>query len=133
MAINLNKKNEPSYQEVTDNYCNNILSGIEEDLKALEKAQEAEDDGWMIQTDEITEGLRDCLDIEVVKTVEILISTGGPACKIVIDQNRRPSIWYQDWYKPWKQAQLNGAKRDVLEEYVETAFGWYLDEQLEES
>jgi hypothetical protein len=129
MAINLNKKNEPSYQEVTDNYCNGILCGISDDLEALEKAQEAEDDD---QTDEIRERLMDCLDIEVVKTVEILISTGGPACKIVIDQNRRPSIWYQDWYKPWKQAQINSAKRDVLEEYVETAFGWFLDEQLED-
>lgn len=129
MTINLNKQNEPSYQEVTDNYCNRILCGISDDLEALEKAQEAEDDD---QTDEIRERLMDCLDIEVVKTVEILISTGGPACKIVIDQNRRPSIWYQDWYKPWKQAQINSAKRDVLEEYVETAFGWYLDEQLED-
>jgi hypothetical protein len=127
MAINLNKQNEPSYQEVTDNYCNGILCGIADDLEALEKAQEAGED-----TDEIRERLEDCLAIEVVKTVEILISKGGPACKIVIDQDRRPSIWYQDWYKPWKQAQLNGAKRDVLEEYVETAFGWYLDEQLED-
>ena len=127
MTIDLRK--EPSYQEVTDNYCNGILCGISDDLEALEKAQEAEDDD---QTDEIRERLMDCLDIEVVKTVEILISTGGPACKIVIDQNRRPSIWYQDWYKPWKQAQINSAKRDVLEEYVETAFGWYLDEQLED-
>lgn len=127
MTIDLRK--EPSYQEVTDNYCNGILCGISDDLEALEKAQEAEDDD---QTDEIRERLMDCLDIEVVKTVEILVSTGGPACKIVIDQNRRPSIWYQDWYKPWKQAQINSAKRDVLEKYVETAFGWYLDEQLED-
>lgn len=127
MAINLKK--EPSYQEVTDNYCNGILCGISDDLEALEKAQEAGDDD---QTDEIRERLEDCLDIEIVKTVEILISTGGPACKIVIDQNRRPSIWYQDWFKPWKQAQINSAKRDILEEYVETAFGWYLDEQLED-
>jgi hypothetical protein len=128
MTINLNKQNEPSYQEVTDKYCNGILCGIADDLEALEKAEEAGED-----TDEIRERLEDCLDIEVVKTVEILISTGGPACKIVVDGNRRPSIWYQDWYKQWKQAQLNSAKRDVLEEYVETAFGWYLDEQLEEA
>lgn len=125
MAVDLRK--EPSYQEVTDNYCNEILCGISDDLEALEKAEEAGED-----TDEIRERLEDCLDIEVVKTVEILISAGGPACKIVIDQNRRPSIWYQDWYKPWKQAQINSAKQDVLEEYVETAFGWYLDEQLED-
>ena len=127
MTINLNKQNEPSYQEVADKYCNGILCGIADDLEALEKAEEAGED-----TDEIRERLDDCLDIEVVKTVEILITTGGPACKIVVDGNRRPSIWYQDWYKPWKQAQLNQAKRDVLEEYVETAFGWYLDEQLED-
>jgi hypothetical protein len=130
MAVDLIKKNEPSYQEVTDKYCNGILCEISDDLEALGKAQESEDDD---QTDEIRERLMDCLDIEAVKTVEILITTGGPACKIVIDQNRRPSIWYQDWYKPWKQAQINSAKRDVLEEYVETAFGWYLDEQLEEA
>ena len=128
MSINLNKQNEPSYQELTDNYCNGVLCGIADDLEALKKAEETGED-----TDEIRERLEDCLDIEVVKTVEILISTGGPACKIVVDGNRRPSIWYQDWYKPWKQAQLNQAKRDVLEEYVETAFGWYLDEQLEEA
>jgi hypothetical protein len=111
MSINLNKQNEPSYQEATDKYCNGILSGIADDLEALEKAEETGED-----TDEIRERLEDCLDIEVVKTVEILISTGGPACKIVVDGNRRPSIWYQDWYKPWKQAQLNSVKRDVLEE-----------------
>lgn len=128
MAVDLRK--EPSYQEITDNYCNGILCGISDDLEALEKAEEAEDDD---QTIEIRERLMDCLDVGVVKTVEILISTGGPACKIVIDQNRRPSIWYQDWFKPWKQAQINSAKRDVLEEYVETAFGWYLDEQLGEA
>ena len=130
MTINLNKQNEPSYQEVTDKYCNGILCGIADDLEELENARN-EPDGQKIE--EIYERLNDCLDIEVVKTVEILISTGGPACKIVVDGNRRPSIWYQDWYKPWKQAQLNSAKRDVLEEYVETAFGWYLDEQLEEA
>ena len=33
----------------------------------------------------------------------------------------------------WKQAQLNSTKQDVLEEYVETTFGCYLDEQLEEA
>ena len=124
----MSKQNETSYQEVTDQYCKEILSGIADDLEALGKAQEADED-----TDEIRERLEDCLDVEVVKTVEILICTGGPACKIVVDGNRRPSIWYQDWYKPWKQAQLNSAKRDVLEEYVETAFSWYLDEQLEEA
>jgi len=128
MSVDLNKHNEPSYQEVTDKYCKAILCGVADDLEALEKAQKADED-----TDEIRERLEDCLDIEIVKTVEILITTGGPACKIVIDQNRRPSIWYQDWYKPWKQAQLNESKRDILEEYVETAFGYYLDDQLEEA
>ena len=53
----------------------------------------------------------------------ILLGTGGPAARIVGDLDRgQPSsahFEYQDWFKPWTQANLTGDEESALLEYAQ--------------
>ena len=54
----------------------------------------------------------DPLSVEIVHGFEILLCTGGPACRIVgtLDEYGEPEtarVEYQDWFKPWTELPLD--------------------------
>jgi hypothetical protein len=53
----------------------------------------------------------------------ILLSTGGPATRIVGDlEDGQPTtarFEYQDWFKPWTEARLDEAQRATVLEYAQ--------------
>lgn len=101
------------------------LDGIVELINALEKTQqgeEAEIEGYKLDEDAVRERINeDPLSVEVRtdwhsvgdndnKPTEynILLCTGGPACRIIgdLDEYGQPmtaKIEYQDWFRPWTQ------------------------------
>jgi hypothetical protein len=54
---------------------------------------------------------------------EILLTTGGPAARIVGDlqggQPSRARFEYQDWFKPWNEVFLDSADHTVILEYAQ--------------
>lgn len=55
---------------------------------------------------------------------EILLSTGGPAARIIGDlgMHNAPEdvqLQYQDWFTPWESVGLSSEDRDVLAAYCE--------------
>ena len=53
----------------------------------------------------------------------ILLGTGGPASQIVggLDEYRQPvtaQFQYQDWFKPWTDAQITREEEDILIKWV---------------
>ena len=54
---------------------------------------------------------------------EILLTTGGPAARIMGElQGGQPShAWfeYQDWFKPWTEVILDSADRSIMLEYAQ--------------
>ena len=103
-----------------------FVKNIKAEMKALSKAEDNED--WNA-VDEIRESLGDCLDLKVKKQLEILLSTGGPASKIVYDIDDEVADYYfQDWWKPWTKATLTGKERQLLTEYVQTTYSGLIEE-----
>ena len=103
-----------------------FVKNIKAEMKALTEAEEKED--WNA-VDEIRESLGDCLDLKVKKQLEILLSTGGPAPKIVYDIDDEVADYYfQDWWKPWTKATLTGEERQLLTEYVQTTYSGLIEE-----
>ena len=111
------------------------LDSIVEMVAALEKAEREDDEG---AKDEARETLQeDALSVQVrggwhspgdeegakAEEFEILLCTGGPACRIVGDltehgQPERPRLQYQDWGTPWTEYfTMNRDEREALESY----------------
>jgi hypothetical protein len=63
-----------------------------------------------------------------IDKVEILVTTGGPAVRVMcdIDDNEPVNCWLevQDWGKPWSQYYCD---RDVLLQYCETILGGMIE------
>lgn len=106
-------------------------------LTELQHVQDYEDeDGPTRQAprteSEIEEDLHRCLDIRVIQTVEILLTTGGPACRIILEDVERgrtgAKYQFQDWWQPWTTAQLTAAEQDTLDDVVERIAGPLMDE-----
>jgi len=115
-----------SFQRRSTKSGKNIVNNIKAEMKALNKAEEKED--WNA-VDEIRESLGDCLDLKVSKKLDILISTGGPASKITYDvDTQEAEYWFQDWFKPWTKATLNYKEKELLSEYVQTAYSGLIEE-----
>jgi len=103
-----------------------FVKNIKAEMKALSKAEEKED--WNA-VDEIRESLGDCLDLKVSKKLDILISTGGPASKIIYDvDTQEAEYWFQDWFTKWTKATLTSKESEVLSEYVQTAYSGLIEE-----
>ena len=68
--------------------------------------------------EEITEELTRCLDVRVVKSIEVLLTTGGPGVRLMMhDIGRGRSdveYQYQDWHQPWTTAKLRHLEQQAL-------------------
>lgn len=58
---------------------------------------------------------------------EILLCTGGPACKIVGELGNgnepdRARLMYQDWFTPWEELVTTGSDNEALIEYCRTFY-----------
>ena len=58
------------------------------------------------------------------KTYMILLSTGGPATRIIgeLDEHGQPTtatFQFQDWFLPWTEAQLSQEEKQTLIKYAE--------------
>lgn len=82
--------------------------------------------------EEITEELTRCLDVRVIKSVEVLITTGGPGVRLMMhDVGRGRSdvdYQYQDWWKPWTTAKLRHLEQQALNDAFEHIAGHLVDE-----
>jgi len=117
---------EESIQRRSTRSGKRFVKSVLADMKALNKAEEKSN--WE-KVDDIRESLEDCLDVRVTKKLDILISTGGPASKIVYDiETEEAEYYFQDWFKPWTKANLNYKEQEALKEYVQSTFSYYLEE-----
>ena len=117
---------QESFQRRSTKSGKNFVKSIKSDMKALSKAEDNED--WNA-VDEIRESLGYCLDLKVKKQLEILVSYGGPASKIIYDiESEEASYWFQDWFKAWCRATLTSKESEVLSEYVQTAYSGLIEE-----
>ena len=117
---------QESFQRRSTKSGKNFVKNIKAEMKALSKAEDKED--WNA-VDEIRESLGDCLDLKVKKQLEILVSYGGPSSKILYDIDDEVADYYfQDWFKPWTKATLTAKERQLLTEYVQTAYSGLIEE-----
>lgn len=60
---------------------------------------------------------------------EILLSTGGPACRIYgnLDEHNEPDdfpdIQFQDWFTPWESLDIESEEREALAKFAR--FFWF--------
>ena len=88
-----------------------------------------ERDAHIEEMEQLEEEMREeALSIEKVETMEVLLSTGGPASKIVFTKDGNASYQYQDWFKPWQKAELTRQQQIILDDYVEQNFLWMFDD-----
>jgi hypothetical protein len=82
--------------------------------------------------DEIFEELTRCLEVRVIKSVEVLITTGGPAVRLMMHDVGRGRFdvdyQYQDWFKPWTSAKLRHLEQNALNDAFEHIAGHLVDE-----
>ena len=63
-------------------------------------------------------------DFDGTETYMILLSTGGPATRIIgeLDEHGQPTtatFQFQDWFLPWTEAQLSQEEKQTLIKYAE--------------
>ena len=83
--------------------------------------------------DAIHQELTRCLDVRVIKSVEVLMTTGGPGVRLMMhDVNGRGrsdvDYQYQDWWKPWTSAKLRHLEQQALNDAFEHIAGHLVDE-----
>jgi len=83
--------------------------------------------------EEITEELTRCLDVRVVKSIEVLLTTGGPGIRLMmhdVGQRGRSNVdyQYQDWFQPWTSAKLRHLEQQALNDAFEHIAGHLVDE-----
>ncbi len=62
-------------------------------------------------------------EFDGTKTYMILLSTGGPATRIIgeLDEHGQPTtatFQFQDWFLPWTEARLNEEEEQTLIQYA---------------
>jgi hypothetical protein len=109
------------------------LESIREMVKALETAEEADDD--RAREDAIQAIQEDPLSVEVRSDwrvpggesedteYRILLATGGPAAQIVgelgeYNEPRTAQLQVQDWFTPWTDLELGSGEREALLTYA---------------
>jgi hypothetical protein len=102
-----------------------------EELKELEDAagdcESREDADTRIQEDPLSiqfrSGWVSNKDEMEAEEFEILLTTGGPAVRIIGEirngQPCRPRLEVQDWFKPWTEYLTTGVDNDALETYCQ--------------
>ena len=120
---------EESFKRRSTKNGKRFVKNIKAEMEDLSKAEEKED--WNA-VDEIRESLQDCLSLKIRKNLDILISTGGPASKVVYDiDSEEAEYYFQDWFKPWTKATLTPEEQAILNEYVQTAYSGLIEEHEE--
>jgi len=105
------------------------LDSIIELVKALEKGEDVDgqDPQEAIREDPLSIQVRSNWhapgDEARAGEYEILLCTGGPACRIVGDLNEHQepesaSIEYQDWFTPWESYPINSDEVKALLAYA---------------
>jgi len=143
-------RTEETFYEEAKSYAATCIENIREMLAKLEHARDCDgeeidgkpcehigDDEWhdedgaeqAIHDDPLSIQVRGDWyapggDIPKPSEFEILLTTGGPAARIVGDlddygQPDRARFEYQDWFKPWTEVILDSADRAVLNEYAQ--------------
>lgn len=107
------------------------MGALRDMVEALLKAEEAEDDDAREQAEQAIH--EDPLSIEIIyrgpphseptaEGFEMLLSTGGPAVRIVgeLDHGEptRPRLEVQDWFLPWTEYPTNSEEGEILETYL---------------
>jgi|SRR5882757_1301332 len=116
------------------NYAKTSVANIREMVEALEAAgqdyKKREEVQQTIQEDALAVEVRSSWyapgDTDAAKPSEynILITTGGPAARIIgdLDQYGQPTnarFEYQDWFQPWTEVPLQSKDTDILRTYVQ--------------
>ena len=83
--------------------------------------------------EEIHEELTRCLNVRVIKSIEVLLTTGGPGVRLMMhDVNGRGrsdvDYQFQDWFKPWTSAKLRHLEQNALNDAFEHIAGHLVDE-----
>jgi len=136
-------KTEKDWDAQVDEIGSSAMASIQEMVDALEEPEQDDDgediprtiDGDEVTQEEARERIQDdALSVEIVwgnsavgeapeaEGYEILLTTGGPAVKIVgdLDRYKQPDnarLMVQDWFKPW--AEYMGADRSALLAYAQ--------------
>lgn len=150
-ALNRETAAQDYANEQTREKCVELLTGAsiecydDETTEELREAlavniddQTIEPDDFTFEEEEAREAIQgDALSVQVrsgwytpgsedtaPEEFEILLCTGGPACRIVGDldgnaQPSRPRIQYQDWGTPWTEYFPTSEERDALETYCQ--------------
>ena len=74
------------------------------------------------------------ISCDPIHVVHMVLSTGGPATRIVVEYTpgdsdpNRITLEYSNWRIPWTTLPLTGAEQDTLDRYVETVGTGYYPE-----
>ena len=117
---------EKSIQVRSNESARNFVNVQKEAFKKLSKAQLNSN---YDEFGQIREDLGSCLDIKIKKQIEILLSWGGPASKIIYDlDTQQANYYFQDWWKPWTKAKLSIKNQKLLNEYMLSAHSSVIEE-----
>jgi len=100
-----------------------ILNGLGYYYREGDKATEKQRQDYHDEDDARQRISEDPLSAEVIKRYEILLCTGGPACRIVgeLDEYGQPetaTMQYQDWFKPWTDLNIDSKQEEILLDYA---------------
>jgi hypothetical protein len=125
---------EEKFKQEAAEYAASSVANIREMVEALQAAGDddtkREDAETAIHEDalsvEVRSGWYSPGDTDAAKPAEynILITTGGPAARIVgdLDQYGQPTnarFEYQDWFQPWTEVPLQSKDTDILLTYAQ--------------
>ena len=117
---------EKSIQVRSNASARNFIKNQVKIFKMLSEAEESND--WS-EVDDLKHDQQDCLGITIKKQIEILLSWGGPASKIVYDiDTQNADYYFQDWWKPWTKAKLSIKNQKLLNDYMLSAYSSVIDE-----
>lgn len=126
------------FQERTNIMGRSQCEEYEDLLAEWQHRQEYEEDEGPTKQEprseeEISEELTRCLSVRVIKSVEVLITTGGPGVRLMmhdVNGHGRSNVdyQYQDWYQPWTSAKLRYLEQNALNDAFEHIAGHLVDE-----
>ena len=113
---------EKDFQTVTNEYAKHSIARMREELDDEEERERIPESVLSVEvrSDWHTPGDPAAANLAEYR---ILLGTGGPAAQIVgeLDEYRQPTnakYQYQDWFKPWTDAQLTDEEEKTLLEYA---------------
>jgi hypothetical protein len=119
-----------SIQDSANLHGKDYVSYLTKTYSRMDEALENQEDGSECKLyDDIFDELQaEPLSIDIRRQVEILLSTGGPATKIVYDlDSENAEFYFQDWYQPWTRAELTGKESDMLNDHVQRTYGGVIE------